>query len=432
MTPVPNSFPKPKPEDPRICVLGAGPSGLAMGRRLLEAGLQNFVIYDRQREVGGNWTENDPSGHSSAYEGLRSISSTRCMQFPDFPFAAGTADYPTRHDLLMYLKRFVRRFQLEPYLSLNTEVRSVVPVRSHGSLMWRVCLASGESSLFNAVCVCNGHHSLPLMPQWEGDYSGLLLHAHDFRTSFPFAGQRVLVVGGGNSAADVATDMARRCGCVTLSMRRGYHVVPRHILGMPSDEFHARIHWLPEALVARVAPLLFRLAHGKAVRSMPVPDHPLFATHPLIHAELPKRIASGEIQLRGAVAKVQGKTFTFIDGSVGEFDVVVACTGYQVTFPFLHVDATELPPAQDLPLSVFHPRYDTLYFLGLIQPNGSIWPLADLQAQLVAKHVRGQLPLRPEGPSEYRSKYIASVRHELEVDFFRYRRALRRALQTAP
>ncbi len=79
-----------------------------MGRRLLEAGFRNFVLFDRQREIGGNWTEGDPSGHSSAYEGVRSISSVRRMAIPGFPFPPGTPDYPSRHELLAYLKQFVR------------------------------------------------------------------------------------------------------------------------------------------------------------------------------------------------------------------------------------------------------------------------------------------------------------------------------------
>ena len=400
-----------------------------MGRRLLEAGLRNFVLFDRQREIGGNWTERDPSGHSSAYEGVRSISSVRRMAIPGFPFPPGTPDYPSRHELLAYLKSFARSTGLEPYLRLNSAVSAVAPVNLDGKQVWRVSLASGESSPFDAVCVCNGHHSVPLIPQWDGHFSGQLLHAHDFRTSFAFADRRVLIVGGGNSAADIATDVARRCGDATLSLRRGYHVLPRHIFGIPSDEFHARIHWLPDALIALVAPLLFRFAQGRAIRHMPPPDHPLFATHPLIHSELPKMVASGAITLRGAIESVQGKTFTFGDGSRDDFDVVIACTGYQISFPFLELDATELPPNTDLPLHVFHPRCAGLYFVGLIQPNGSIWPLADLQARLVARHLQGLTSAIFTTKTNYRSTYLASPRHHLEVDYFRYRRALERALQ---
>ena len=421
---------QPVKSDPRICVLGAGPSGLAMGRRLLEAGLRNFVIYDRQQQIGGNWNEGDPSGHSSAYEGVRSISSTRRMQFPGVPFPPGTEDYPSRRDLLQYLGKFSSRFQLQPYLVLNTQVIAVEPVGPRERLQWRVSFSSGGSSYFDAVCVCNGHHSVPLLPEWHGSYTGRLLHAHDFNTSFGFGDQRILVVGGGNSAADIASDLARRCGHVTLSLRRGYHVLPRHILGLPSDEFHARIHWIPDALVRRLAPLLFRLAHGKALRKWPRPDHPLFATHPLIHSELPRKVASGEVELRGAIMRAHGTSVIFRDGTEQAFDTIVACTGYQITFPFLRLRAGALPPAQKLHLSVFHPEHPSLYFLGLIQPNGSIWPLADLQAQLVAKHLRGSLPMPVRSPA-YKAKSIASPRHTLEVDFFRYRHALQRALRTA-
>lgn len=415
---------------PRVCVLGAGPSGLAMGRALHEAGVHDFVLYERQGEVGGNWTEGEACGHSSVYEGVRSISSRRCMAFAGFAFPKGTPDYPTRHDLQLYLKSFARTFGLEAHLRLGVEVASV----EKGETGWHVTLASGETERFDAVCVCNGHHSVPLLPEIKGHFAGRLLHSHDFRTSFGMEGARVLVVGGGNSAADLAVDLARRCGQVTMSLRRGYHVVPRHVFGMPSDELHARLHWLPNAWLSRLSPLLFRLSGGPMPRALPKPDHRLFETHPLIHAELPKQVASGAIRIRGPVAHAAGNTITFADGSADDFDLLLACTGYRIAFPFLKMKASELPPAKMLRLGVFHPEYEDLFFLGLIQPNGSIWPLADLQARLVAKALVAETPPESvavrEGRTErYRGTYVASPRHALEVDFFRYRRALRRELE---
>ena len=218
-----------------------------------------------------------------------------------------------------------------------------------------------------------------------------------------------------------------------MSLRRGYHVVPRHVFGIPSDELHARLHRLPNAWLSRLSPLLFRLSQGPTPRALPKSDHRLFETHPLIHAELPKLVASGAIRIRGPVARAAGNTITFADGRADDFDLLLACTGYQIAFPFLRMEAAELPPAKALGLHVFHPEHEDLFFLGLIQPNGSIWPLADLQARLVAKTLlagtrRGKVGERVE---RYQGAYVASPRHVLEVDFFRYRRALRRELERA-
>ncbi len=405
-----------------------------MARALLDANLHNFVIYDRQRQVGGNWIGNDSSGDSSIYEGVRSISSKRHTAFSDFPFPEETSDYPTRHDLLVYLQRFARHFQLEPHLQRGAEVRSVTP-EGHA---WRVTLASGHSSLFDAVCVCNGHHAEPSIPELNGHFSGSLIHSHSFRTSLPYAGKRVLVLGGGNSALDIAADFARRTGQTTLSLRRGYHIVPRHILGIPSDEWLARLHHLPDSVIGLIAPLLFRLAHGPAFRRLPRPNHRFFQTHPLINSEFPNLVANGAIRIQGSIASVDGHTVTFADQSKQDFDLIVACTGYRITFPFLTVPHSDLPPDTPLYLRIFPPQYPGLFFLGLIQPNGSIWPLADFQATLVAKHLKGRFQIPSDAAARAMQdhaatlrRYLPTSRHTIEVDFFQYRRSLRHHLDKA-
>lgn len=412
---------------PRICVLGAGPSGLAMARALLQQNLRNFVVYDRRRQIGGNWSL-DQSVPTSVYEGLRTITSKRRMAFTGFPFPPEAPHYPTREDLLAYLHSFVRAYKLAPYLELGREIAEVSP-ESDGQ--WRVTLASGDSSLFDAVCISNGHHSEPSLPEIPGSFSGRIAHSHHFRSSFPFTGQRALVLGLGNSGADIAADLVRRNGRVTVSLRRGYHILPRYLFGIPSDEVLARLHLLPRPILARLAAILLRLLPGATTRQMPRPDHRLFETHPLINSDLPRFIASGAIRLRGPVAHAAGPTVTFADGAAEDFDLIVACTGYNITFPFLRLPANELPPHVPLGLRIFHPQHPGLFFIGLIQPSGSIWPLADLQARLVAKHLAGLVPAPHPGDDARYGRFVDSPRHVIEVDFFRYQRALVHALARA-
>jgi len=226
-----------------------------MAKHLLQVGLRNFVVFDRQRQVGGNWVESDASRHSSVYEGVRSISSRRLTAFADLPFPAGTPDYPTRHQLLRYLQTYAATFGLAPYLQLNTEIAQV---RSINGGIWRVTLATGQEQTFEHVIVCNGHHSRPRMPELPGTFTGQLLHSHDFKTSAPFVGKRVLVIGGGNSGADIAVDLARRCGHTIMSLRRGYHIIPRHIFGIPSDVALSWLYWMPGRLLRGAALRLFR------------------------------------------------------------------------------------------------------------------------------------------------------------------------------
>jgi len=421
---------------PRICVIGAGPCGLAMAKNLLQVGFRNFVVFDRQRQLGGNWVESDASGHSSVYEGVRSISSRRLTAFADLPFPAGTPDYPTRHQLLRYLQSYAATFGLVPYLQLNAEIAHVRRIEIGG---WQVRLATGQQQSFDHVIVCNGHHSRPRMPELPGKFTGQLLHSHDFKTSAPFAGKRALVIGGGNSAADIAVDLARRCGHATMSLRRGYRIIPRHLFGIPSDLLLRWFHWMPQWLLRAGAETLLRTLQGAARHTgMPKPDHELFATHPLINSELPSALAKGSIAIRCPVESIEGRTVRFSDGASIEVDVIVACTGYDPSFSFLDLDPAELPPTCPLYLRIVQPRLPGVFFLGLFQPSGSIWPLADLQAKLLANYLSGRiaLPLDPremerqssEEIATRRFKYVDSPRHRIEVDFYEYRRALLRAI----
>jgi hypothetical protein len=421
---------------PRICVIGAGPCGLAMAKNLLQVGLRNFVVFDRQRQIGGNWVESDASGHSSVYEGVRSISSRRLTAFADLPFPAGTPDYPTRHQLLRYLQAYAATFGLVPYFQLNTEIARVRRIEG-GS--WQVTLATGQERGFDHVIVCNGHHSRPNMPELPGRFTGQLLHSHDFKTSVPFAGKRALVIGGGNSGADIAVDLARRCGHTTMSLRRGYHIIPRHLFGIPSDVALLWLHWMPGRPLRAGAAALIRALQGSAGRTgMPKPDHELFATHPLINSELSAALAKGSITIRGPVESVEGSLVRFRDDSTTVVDVIVACTGYDPGFSFLDLDPAELPPTCPLYLQIIQPRLRGIFFLGFFQPSGSIWPLADLQAKLLANHLSGRVDF-PHDPREMdrqiaRDKvvrgfrYIDSPRHRIEVDFYKYRRTLLRTI----
>jgi Flavin-binding monooxygenase-like len=418
------------PKAPRVCVIGAGPAGLAMIRRLLQAHVTGVTVYERQGELGGNWARDDPSGHTSVYDAVRSISSKTMTAMEDFPFPPGADDYPDRTELLRYLRGYAGAFDLLPYIRFNTEVKSV---RRGANGMWVVVTQAGAEDAFDYVCICTGHHWDPRMPDLPGNFSGRLLHSHAFRNSLSFTRDRVLVVGCGNSGADIALDVARRNGQVTLSMRRGYHVIPRYLFGVPADVFYARLRrWVPHGLLRPLAQsILWGLSRAHGFRGLPEPDHKLFETHPLINSDLLPLIRDGRITVVGAVAAIDGGSVGFSCGASGVFDTLIACTGYRVSFPFLGPEVWNPPAGREMPelvLRIFHPESPGLYFLGLFQPSGSIWPLADLQARLVAAHIADRLPFpaRIEGDKAYAGTYVDSPRHALEVDAFEYRRLLLR------
>jgi hypothetical protein len=421
----------------KVCIVGAGPSGLATARRLLEAGIRNVVILERQATAGGNWTWADASRHSSIYDTVRSISSRDMTSFEGVPFSSTVGIYPTRTDLLLYLRRFAARFDLEQFIRFNAHVTSIVPVPEEG---WRVETEGDQPEHFDAVCICSGHHWKPLYPDLPGNFTGNIVHAHEYRDCSRFAGQRVLVIGCGNSGADIAVDLARH-GCpVSLTVRRGYHIVPRFLFGIPSDVLYSRLRRvLPDHVLRSLSELLLTAYRRHLVGDkLPAPNHPLFATHPLVNSELLACIRKNGVQVVGPIERVRGAEICFSpfpgrrkrSGAAQlEFDTIIACTGYEVSHPFLEPSitggSTDALLAR-LHLRLVHKTMQGLYFVGLLQPSGSLWPVADAQAKFVAAHLTGQVRPPAIEPSaiDCRDRFVPSMRHLLEVNGEDYERTL--------
>ena len=421
----------------KVCIIGAGPAGLATARRLIEAGIREVVILERQATVGGNWTWGDASSHSSIYDTVRSISSRDMTAFEGVPFSSTVGIYPTRTEMLLYLQRFAARFDLERLIRLNTHVVSVVPSQERA---WRVETEGSQPEYFDAVCICSGHHWKPLHPDLPGKFLGGIVHAHEYRDCSRFVGQRVLVIGCGNSGSDIAVDLARH-GCqVFLSLRRGYHVVPRFLFGMPSDVLYSRLRRvLPDPFVRRLAELLLTAYRRYLVGAkLPEPNHPLFATHPLVNSELLPCIRNNGVQVVGPIETIRGHEICFgsfpnqrkrFGAAQLQFDTIIACTGYEVSHPFLDTsitgDSTEAL-LDRLHLRLVHKTLAGLYIVGLLQPSGSLWPVADAQAKFVAAHLAGKVqpPVMEPPASDCRDRFVPSARHLLEVNGEDYERAL--------
>jgi hypothetical protein len=417
----------------RVAVIGAGPCGITAAKNLLQVGLRDVTVFDRNAEVGGNWIYSPEPSHSSVFETTHIISSKTLSEYVDYPFPPGYPDYPGHLDLKAYFQGYASHFGVVPYIRFETGVAKAEPVEEGRA--WRLTLATGQSERFDHLVVASGHHSDPRWPSYPGRFEGEYLHSHDFKRSAPFAGKRVLVIGGGNSACDIAVETARVAACTAISMRRGYYFVPKLLFGLPSDELHARFEWVPRGLRAPLLRTLLRTLIGPFEGyGLVAPDHEFMASHPVVNSELLYFIRHGRIHPRRDLARFEGKTVHFADGRAEDYDAVVACTGFKITFPFLDealVDFSKGPVP--LFLRAFHPRHPNLYFVGLIQPIGCVWPLADLQGQLVANKIVGNYRL----PSDLEARiaeendlvaarFMDTPRHTIEVDYHSFRRALRR------
>ena len=418
----------------RVAVIGAGACGLAATKALADAGL-SVTCFDKGDRVGGNWVFKNKNGLSSAYRSLHINTSRERMQFRDFPMPADYPDYP-RHDLIArYFADYARAFDLYRVIRFETAVERAEP-RAEGGFRLTLRAASGVTMEdFDALVVANGHHWDPALPDpaIPGEFTGLEMHSHayiDPDEPHALRGKRVVIVGMGNSAMDIACELGHPgvAEQVFLSARRGAWVLPKYAFGKPIDQNSILPAFLPASVRRSLAELWYRLAVGRPEDfGLPKPDHHLDQAHPTISSDILTRIGSGDVRAKSAVLRLDGARVHFADGSVEEVDAIVYATGYKVSFPFFEPSVVAAKN-NDLPLylRVFPLDREDLMFIGLAQPVGAVMPLAEAQAKLVAEYLSGgyDLPERARRKqqtererAEMFARYVPSRRHTMQLDY---------------
>jgi hypothetical protein len=425
---------------PNVCIIGAGSSGIAGAKVLAEHGVP-FDCFEASDEVGGNWAFGNANGMSSAYRSLHINTSRERMEYSDFPMPKDWPDFCHHALIKQYFNDYVDHFGIRDRITFSTAVKRAA--RGPDGV-WEVALSTGETRRYDAVVVANGHHWDPRWPEPAfpgGDtFAGRQMHSHEYVDTQGFEGKKVVVLGMGNSAMDIAVEVSLVTERTLLAARRGAWIIPNYLFGKPSDQlpvnpripFSLRQRWVHE--------LVKRVVGSPAAFGLPEPDHIVGQAHPTISNYILARVAHGEVVPKPNIAAFEGSSVRFADGSVEEdVDVVVYCTGYKVTFPFFDEDLISAPD-NDLPLyrRVFHPEVDNVFFLSLLQPLGATMPLAEAQAHWVARFLRGEYQLPP--PADVRAdmererarmfkRYVTSKRHTMQVDFDDYLFELRRELR---
>jgi cation diffusion facilitator CzcD-associated flavoprotein CzcO len=387
---------------------------------------------------------------SSAYLSLHINTSRKAMAYATFPMPADYPDYPNHFQIARYFDAYVDHFGFRDRIHFRTEVTGVEPHEGRWRVRWRSLDGGGEGeALYDAVMVANGHHWDARWPEppypGQNSFAGEQIHVHNYRESDVLEGKRVLVLGIGNSATDLAVESSRVAAATFLAMRRGAWIIPKYIGGRPTDE-------LASDLISRLPLPVLRFYLGRTVRhaigepmdyGLPQPDHKLAEAHPTISSDLLHRVGHGDIAIKPNIAEFAGgTTVRFDDGSTEEIDVVVYCTGYKITFPFFDPGLIDAPDNR-IPLyrRVVSPQHQGLFFIGLVQPLGAIMPIAEAQSEWVADLLAGEAEL-PD-PQRMRQvieredarmakRYVASKRHTIQVDFLPYMRTIKRERRRGP
>ncbi len=414
-------------KNPKIAVIGAGPSGITALKNLVTNGF-DVTCFEMNDQIGGNWVYKDKTGHSSVFKTTHIISSKKFSEYTDFPMPNDFPDYPSGAELLSYFNSYVKKFDLKKHIKFETKIEKALPINDK----WKLFFENTNED-FDYLIIANGHHWSPRIPSYSGSFSGELMHSHQFKNNEYFKDKSVLVVGGGNSACDIAVEISRVAKKTSISMRRGYHFIPKFIMGMPSDKFYAKTLWIPQRIRLILQKLVLRFVQGKYEDyGLQKPDHDILQSHATVNSELLYFIKHGKISPKTNIKSFSGYSVLFNDESKNDYDIVLFATGYKISFPFFndsHIDYEQKDI--DLYNFCFHPKFKNLMFVGLLQPLGCIWPLSDLQSQQIVKYLKKEWDL----PSDFDKAVLAqqnnttfdfidTPRHKLEVDFHDFRKHL--------
>ena len=422
---------------PTTAVIGAGISGLTASKMLGDYGVP-YTTFEASDRVGGNWAFGNPNGRSSAYRSLHIDTSKHQLSFKDFPMPDDYPDFPHHTLIKDYLDAYADAFGVREHIEFEN---GVVHAAKRGSGGWTLDLQDGSTRDVDLLVVGNGHHWDPRTADFPGEFTGQTIHSHHYVdpwTPLHLMDKRILVVGIGNSAADITVELSQRAmrNEVTLSTRSSAWIVPKLMFGKAADMSYRTNPHIPLAWQRKMAQWGQKLtASDPTLYGLPAPNHRFFEAHPTQSGELPLRLKSGDVTPKGNVIRLDGRAVHFEDGSSADFDVIVYATGYNLTFPFFDADVISAPDNRiDLYKRIFKPDMDDVVFAGFAQAVPTLFPFVECQARCIAAYAAGAyLP-----PSEARMREVIRAddqlymghmldrpRHTHQLDYFVYEHDMR-------
>lgn len=305
-----------------VVIIGSGPAGLAVSACLHRIGLQHVVL-ERADAVGASWRQH--------YDRLHLHTVRKYSSLPFSPWPRGTALYPSRDDVVSYLERYAKEHGISP--RFGVDVHRVTPVRTG----FVVDTSAGRFEP-RFLVVATGYNGVPNQPELPGiaRFLGQVVHTSAYRNAKPYSGKRTLVVGCGNSGAEIALDLAEHGIDAAIVVRGPVHVVPRDLFGRPSQVTSVMLsRWPVDVRDAIVTPIL-RLAVGDLsrwgiVRPAIGPNRLIedAGRIPILDIGTIAQIRSGRIRVFPAVQEVLSTAVRFGDGRTEPFDAIILATGYR-------------------------------------------------------------------------------------------------------
>lgn len=423
-----------------VAVIGAGISGLTMSKMLADYGIE-FATFESSDRVGGNWAFGNPNGHSSAYKSLHIDTSKHQLSFKDFPMPDEYPDFPHHTQVKDYLDSYTDAFDLRRHIEFENGVLAARRLPAEDGGGWELETERTGTRHFDVLLVANGHHWDPRFAEKPGEFTGTTMHSHayiDPSTPYDLKGKRILIIGLGNSAADIAVELSSKTldNEVMISTRSSAWIVPKYFAGKPADKYYRTSPHIPYAWQRKFVQIMQPMTAGRPEDyGLPTPNHKFFEAHPTQSVELPLRLGSGDLSAKGDIERFDGQTVHFADGTSADFDVVIHATGYNITFPFFDPEFLSAPENHiRLYKRIFKPGIEDLAFIGFAQSTPTLFPFVECQTRLVAAWLAGRYAppsetemerVIDEDTQKYTAHMVQRPRHTQQLDFFLYEHDIR-------
>ncbi|XP_057772249.1 probable indole-3-pyruvate monooxygenase YUCCA3 [Salvia miltiorrhiza] len=312
-------------------IVGAGPSGLAVGAGLKRQGVP-FLILERANCIASLWQK-------KTYDRLSLHLPKHFCQLPYFPFPATFPEYPSKQQFIDYLESYAKHFGISPIF--DESVESAKYDAACG--LWRVRSSAAADYLCRWIVVATGENAEKVVPEFEGlsGFAGNVVHACDYKSGEPFAGKRVLVVGCGNSGMEVSLDLCHHRALPSMVVRSSIHVLPKNVFGISTFELAGLMtKWLPLRVADKILVAAARLILGDTAKyglKRPAAG-PLQLKHregktPVLDIGTLARIRSGDINVVCGIKRFLEEGVELVNGEVLAVDSVIMATGYSSNVP---------------------------------------------------------------------------------------------------
>ncbi|KAM4641184.1 flavin-containing monooxygenase 3-like [Discoglossus pictus] len=398
-----------------VAIIGAGISGLAALKCSLEVGLR-ATCFEKSDNVGGLWNFMDHAedGRASIYRSVFTNACKEMMCYPDFPIPDEYPNFMHNTVFLEYLRLYAKGFDLMRHIKFQTAVVSVKKRPDFTTTgQWDVVTEKDgkqKSAIYDAVLICTGHHVYPNLPlqSFPGieNFKGKYMHNRDYKEPAQYSGKNVLVVGLGNTGADIAVELSRSSKKVFLSTRSGSWIMSRvWDNGYPWDMTYLTRYqsFLNKILPRAVSDLLYENMMNKLFNHEMyglVPVDKTLRKEPVFNDDLAACITCGTVVVKPNVKEFTETSAIFEDGTVMEnVDVVIFATGYSYAYPFIDDSLVKNSNNKvSLYKGVFPPKLEkpTLGVIGLVQSLGGIPPTSDVQARWAVRVINGSCKLPPK------------------------------------